>query len=195
MATVVILPSVLGVRQGVLDAAERIRAAGHEARIVDLYGGRIFDEYGPALAYAEEELGHEVLMQRSLDGVADLPDGFVPLGFSLGCVMVVHLATSRAVSGAVMIAGALPASAFGDGRSWPAGIDAQTHAMLEDPWREPDMIAAASAELAAGGAVLEVLDYPGTGHLFTDASLPDEYDEAATELLWSRVLPFVHARD
>ena len=67
--------------------------------------------------------------------------------------------------------------------------------MLEDPWREPHMIAAASAELAAGGAVLEVFDYPGTGHLFTDASLPDEYDEAATELLWSRVLPFVHARD
>jgi hypothetical protein len=28
-----------------------------------------------------------------------------------------------------------------------------------------------------------IFDYPGTGHLFTDASLPDEYDEAATEQL------------
>ena len=37
---------------------------------------------------------------------------------------------------------------------------------------------------------MEVFDYPATGHLFTDASLPDEYDAQATDLLWQRALSF-----
>ena len=46
------------------------------------------------------------------------------------------------------------------------------------------------SEIDAAGAAVEVFDYPGTGHLFTDASRPDEYDETATELLWTRALAF-----
>ena len=38
-----------------------------------------------------------------------------------------------------------------------------------------------------------MFDYAGTGHLFTDPSLPDEYDEQAAELLWSRVKAFCAA--
>ena len=45
----------------------------------------------------------------------------------------------------------------------------------------------------AAGGTLELFDYPGDGHLFTDPTLPKEYDPEATELLWSRVLPFVRA--
>lgn len=33
----------------------------------------------------------------------------------------------------------------------------------------------------------------GAGHLFTDPSLPDEYDEQAAALLWQRVLAFCRA--
>jgi dienelactone hydrolase len=70
-------------------------------------------------------------------------------------------------------------------------VPAQAHQTLGDPWREEDALEQARADVAAGGATLEVLDYPGTGHLFSDPSLPDEYDADATELLWSRVIPFV----
>lgn len=35
-----------------------------------------------------------------------------------------------------------------------------------------------------------MFDYPGSGHLFTDASLPEEFDAEAAELLWTRVLAF-----
>jgi predicted alpha/beta hydrolase family esterase len=49
------------------------------------------------------------------------PSGFVAAGFSLGCVMAVHVATQRTVSGVLMIAGAIPASAFGDPLSLRAG--------------------------------------------------------------------------
>jgi dienelactone hydrolase len=191
MTTVALVPSVLGIRPGVLDAAERLRRDGHDVLVVDLFEGRTFDDYEPAMAFAEEELGHAELMRRAREAVADLPDGFVAAGFSLGCVMAVHIATQRAVSGVLMIAGALPASALGADARWPAGVPAQTHATLGDPWREQDMIDQAALEVQAAGGTLEVFDYPGTGHLFTDASLRAEYDPVGTELLWSRVLPFV----
>ena len=50
-----------------------------------------------------------------------------------------------------------------------------------------------SMRVRSSGAPIEIFDYPGAGHLFTDASLPAEYDAQATNLLWSRVLPFCAA--
>lgn len=150
MPTVALFHSVLGVRQGVLDAADRLRADGHDVRLVDLYDGRTFDAYEPAMSFAWEETGLPTLHARALDAVAELPDGFVTAGFSLGCIMAVHVATQRPVS--------------------------------------------AVRDVEAGGGTIEVFDYPGSGHLFTDPSLPAEYDPDATETFWSRALPFVLAR-
>src|SRR5512135_3673085 len=53
MTQIALFHSVLGVRAGVHDAAERLRAAGHDVRVVDQYGGRVFDDYRQAGAYAE----------------------------------------------------------------------------------------------------------------------------------------------
>ena len=194
MATVVLLPSVLGVRPGVDDASARLRAAGHEVVVVDYLDGASFDDYPPAMANVEAT-GHGVLLARALEGAAAVPDGFVVAGFSLGCVMAMHVATQRPVGGILMLAGAIPPTGFGDGRSWPTGVAGQTHSTLDDPWREQDAIEQAVREATDARAVLEVFDYPGAGHLFTDPSLPAEHDVAATELLWSRVLAFLHALD
>jgi len=193
MTTVALFHSVLGVRQGVLDAAERLRQDGHEVVVVDLYDGRTFDDYSPAMSFAWEEVGHKVLMERAVDAVAELPDGFVSAGFSLGCVMAVHVATQRTVAGVLMIAGAIPVSAFGGEVRWPAGVPAQTHSTLADPWREADELKQAIHDVEAGGGTIEVFDYPGSGHLFTDPTLPAEYDPVVTETFWSRALPFVRA--
>lgn len=194
MTTVALFPSVLGVRQGILDAADRMRAAGHDVRVVDLYDGRTFDAYEPAMSFAWEETGLATLNARALDAVAELPDGFVTAGFSLGCIMAVHVATQRQVSGVLMVAGAIPASALGDEVRWPEGVPAQTHSMVGDPWREQEEIDTAVHDIEAGGGSIEIFDYPGSGHLFTDPSLPAEYDPDATETFWERALPFVLAR-
>jgi dienelactone hydrolase len=193
MTTVALFHSVLGVRQGVLDAAERLGQDGHDVLVVDLYDGRTFDDYPPAVTFAWEELGPQVLMGRALEAVAGLPDGFVSAGFSLGCVMAVHVATQRTVSGVLMIAGAVPVSALGDDARWPAGVPAQTHSTLADPWREQEELDQAVRDIEAGGGTIEVFDYPGAGHLFTDRTLPAEFDPVITETLWSRALPFVRA--
>jgi len=193
MTTVALFHSVLGVRQGVLDAAERLRQDGHDVLVVDLYDGRTFDDYPPAMTFAWEQVGPQVLMSRAVEAVAPLPDGFVSAGFSLGCVMAVHVATQRAVSGVLMIAGASPVSAFGGEARWPVGVPAQTHSTLADPWREQEELDQTVRDVEAGGGTLEVFDYPGSGHLFTDPTLPAEYDPAATETFWSRALPFVRA--
>jgi len=65
MTTVVLFHSVLGVRQGVLDAAERLRQDGHEVLVVDLYDGRTFDDYPPAMDFAWKDIGQEELLRRA----------------------------------------------------------------------------------------------------------------------------------
>jgi Dienelactone hydrolase family len=116
---------------------------GHDVLVADLYGGRTFDDYAPPMTFAQEEVGHEALMQRAVEAVAEVP--------------------------------------------------AQTHSTLADHWREQEELEQTVRDIEAGGGTIEVFDYPGSGHLFTDPTLPAEYDAVATETFWSRVLPFVRA--
>ena len=192
MTTVVIFHSVLGIRQGELDAAARLRAAGHEVVVPDLYDGRVFDEYDPAMEFSGQ-LGDGYLEDRALASVADLDDGFVVAGFSQGSGLAVHVATRRAVGGVLQLSGLNPVEWFGADARWPAGVDSQSHQKVVDRFRDP-VDEQAAADVAAAGGTLEIFDYPGEGHLFTDPTLPDEYDAEATDLMWSRMLPFVAAR-
>jgi len=192
MTQIALFHSVLGVRPGVHDAAERLRAAGHAVTTVDQYDGKVFDDYDEAAAHVDA-IGFPELMQRALDAVAQLPDGFVAAGFSNGGGMAEHVALQRRVSGVLMLSGALPLEMLG-AAAWPAGVPAQIHYALEDPSREQAWIDTVAAAVRAAGAQVEVFDYPGGGHLFTDASLPAEHDPAAAELLWERVLAFCAER-
>jgi dienelactone hydrolase len=44
MAEVVVFHSVLGLRPGVLGAADRLRSAGHTVHTPDLFDGEVFDD-------------------------------------------------------------------------------------------------------------------------------------------------------
>lgn len=189
MSTVALFHSVLGVRPGVLDAAQRLRAAGHEVHVVDQYDGRVFDGYEEAAAFAEG-IGYPALMARAEAVVSGLPDGFVVAGFSNGGGMAEYVATRRHVSGVVLLSGTLPLEVLG-AAAWPAGVPAQVHYAVDDPFRQQAWVDAVVGAVRAAGAPVETFDYAGSGHLFTDPSLPEEYDPEAAEQLWSRVLPFV----
>lgn len=88
-----------------------------------------------------------------------------------------------------MFSGALDLSMLGVD-AWPAGVPAQIHYAVNDPFRSQAEIDAVARLVRAAGASVEVFDYPGAGHLFTDRSLAAEFDAESAELLWSRVLPF-----
>lgn len=191
MSQIALFHSVLGVRPGVTDAAERLRTAGHEVLVVDQYEGRVFDDYDEASAHAEA-IGYPALMQRAAVAIEHLRDGFLVAGFSNGAGMAEHVATQRRVAGVLMLSGALPLEMLGVA-AWPAGVPAQIHYALDDPFRRQEWIDALADAIRAAGAPLQLFDYPGAGHLFTDASLPDEYDAGASAALWQRVLDFCAA--
>ena len=188
MTDIALFHSVLGVRPGVLEAADRLRAEGHEVVVVDQYGGRVFDDYDEASEFAQS-IGYPTLMGLAEEAVQGVPDGFIAAGFSNGAGMAEFVATKQPVRGVLMLSGALNLTVIG-ADAWPAGVPAQIHYTTQDPFRNQAGIDAAAAQVHAAGASIEIFDYPGAGHLFTDPSLPTEYDPAAADLLWSRVLPF-----
>ncbi len=187
MAEIALFHSVLGVRPGVRDAAAVLRGGGHDVHVIDQYEGRVFDDYGEAGRFAQG-IGYPALMQRAVDAVADLPDGFIAAGFSNGGGMSEFVASQRNVSGALLFSGVLPLDLIGIGQ-W-SGVPVQIHYALGDPFRSQEGIDAFVAQVKASGARLETYDYDGAGHLFTDASLPEEYDAGAASLLWKRALAF-----
>jgi dienelactone hydrolase len=192
MAQIALFHSVLGVRPGVRDAAKQLRAAGHDVEVIDQYGGRVFDDYETASAFAFG-IGYRPLMELAVQSVEHLPDGFIAAGFSNGGGMSELVASRRRVAGVLMLSGAAPLELLGLS-AWPAGVPGQIHYALDDPFRTQASIDSVAAAMRDAGATLEVFDYPGSGHLFTDASLPEEYDAASAALLFERVLGFCAAR-
>ena len=104
--------------------------------------------------------------------------------------MAEYVATERACRGAVLFAGALPLAVLGV-EAWPVGVPVQVHHTEGDPRHSPEWLDAFVADVRRTGGSVEVFGYPGSGHLFTDPSLPDEYDAGAAEPAWQRVLAFV----
>ena len=64
MAQIALFHSVLGVRQGVRDLERVLRSRGHDVLIVDLYAGKVFDNYVEASEYAES-VGFPALMRAA----------------------------------------------------------------------------------------------------------------------------------
>ena len=198
MAEVVLFHSVLGLRPGVIAAADRLRAAGHAVHAPDLYDGEVFDDLDDGM-HKEDALGYQEIARRAREAVAGLPEGLVLAGFSLGAVHAEVLAASRpGALGAVLMHGAVPVEAlkeyFGVDR-WPAGVPVQVHYAADDPWVEAEEEVVPLGEAVRGaGAAFEAHAYPGSGHLFADPDLP-EYDRTSSEAMWERVLAFLDRID
>lgn len=189
MTDIAIFHSVLGVRSGIRDAANRLEDAGHTVTVIDQYEGRSFDDYEEASAFAAE-IGFPELMQRAVEGVADIPDGFVALGFSNGGGMATYVATRRPISRAVLCSGALPLERIQVER-WPSGVPVQLHYTIGDPFKTPGSVESVMASVNAAGASAEYIQHPGNGHLFTDADRTDEFDPEASAQFWSHVMRFI----
>jgi dienelactone hydrolase len=198
MAEVVLFHSVLGLRPGVKDAAERLRAAGHTVHTPEFYDGEVFDDLQEGMR-KEEALGYQEIARRARESVGGLPEELVFCGFSLGAVHAEVLAASRpGALGAVLMAGAVPVEALGEFFGidrWPEGVAVQVHYAADDPWVEEQEEVVPLGEAVRGvGAVFEAHAYPCSGHLFFEPDLP-EYDRACSDAMWRRVLAFLDRID
>jgi dienelactone hydrolase len=70
-------------------------------------------------------------------------------------------------------------------------VPVQLHYAVSDPNRNQDWVDQVLASVRASGADAEFHEYIASGHWFTDASSPDEFDPRATEALWSHVDSFL----
>jgi dienelactone hydrolase len=184
MAEVLLFHHAHGLTTGCLAFAEDLRAAGHVVHTPDLYDGNTFAELDDGIGYAKQ-VGFGTIAERGQAAAEGLPNDLVYAGFSLGVMPAQMLAqTRRGAKGALLLHSCFPVSEFGE--AWPQGVPAQIHIMDADEWAlEGDLDAA--RELAATTEGAELFLYPGDRHLFTDSSLAD-YDEGAATLVKQRVL-------
>ena len=187
MTTVLLFHHAQGQTTGFLAFADELREAGHAVHTPDLYDGNMFKDLDEGVAFAEQ-VGFPEIIRRGSAVAVDLPADIVYAGFSLGVLPAQSLAQTRpGARGAIFFHACVPTSEFES--SWPEGVSLQIHMMDADPWTEEDRPVAEALVEEVEGA--ELFLYPGSGHLFADASL-DDYDEQAAELLQERTLAFLH---
>ncbi len=188
MADVLLFHHAQGLTSGLRGFATTLEQAGHTVHTPDLYEGRVFDTLEAGIGYAQQT-GFGTILERGRLAAEGLPDGMVYAGFSLGVMPAQLLAQTRpGAAGALFFHSCLPVAEFSP--AWPPGVPVQIHGMDADEFFVDEGDLDAARELVAATPDAELFLYPGSAHLFADASLP-AYDQAATTLLTERVLGFL----
>ncbi|TDC72526.1 dienelactone hydrolase family protein [Micromonospora sp. KC606] len=187
MAQIALFHSVFGLRPAVLADAERLRAAGHQVVAPDLYGLPPADTVEAGFALLDKVTLDEVL-RRARAALAPLPAGTVLAGYSMGAGVAGALLAERPAAGGLL----LLHGTGGDPAAVRSGLPVQLHLADPDPYESQAEVDDWRRALTGAGARLEVLRYPGHGHLWTDPDVPDHHP-AATALTWERVLSFLAA--
>ncbi|MEV6794645.1 dienelactone hydrolase family protein [Streptomyces sp. NPDC051320] len=184
---IILFHSTYGLRPAVGAAAERLRAAGHQVRVPDLFDGKTFATIEEGMAF-KEELGSEELLKRAVTASAPHSDqGLVYAGFSLGGSLAQNVALAdEKARGLLLLHGT---SDIADEASVDE-LPVQLHVADPDPFESHDWLTAWYLRMQRIGADVEVHRYPGAGHLYTDPELAD-YDAEAAERTWQTALGFL----
>ncbi|MBL1066791.1 dienelactone hydrolase family protein [Streptomyces sp. 7-21] len=187
MTDVMLFHSAYGHRSAVVEAAARLRDAGHRVFTPDLYNGRTARTMAEG-AEVSEEIGRDELLRRAIAASAPHADGgLVYAGFSLGAAIAQRLALGDEKARGLLL---LHGTADIEDGTTVDDLPVQLHVADPDPFETHDWLSAWYLRMRAAGADVEVYRYPGAGHLFTDAGLPD-YDEEAAEAAWRTALGFL----
>lgn len=191
MAEIILFHPALGLRRGVLMAANRLREAGHFVHTPDLFlGEAALDDEEKANARLHR-IGISELFDRASAAVEHLPDDLVYAGFAFGAWPAARLAALRpGARAAILLSGAGLLTRLGI-QHWPPSVAVQVHYTAHDPFRSQEAIDVLAAEVRKAGAQYDFFEYPGSGHHFADPDLPDQYDQDSAELMWTRVLSFL----
>jgi dienelactone hydrolase len=191
MVEVLLFHHAQGRTAGFLAFAEGLSHAGHTVHTPDLYDGRTFDNLDDGIRYAGS-IGFDEILDRGVRAADGLPGDLVYAGFSLGVLPAQKLAQTRpGARGALLFHACIPPAQFGS--AWPADVPVQIHAMDADPFFVDEGDIDAARALVESAPEAELFLYPGSQHLFADASLPS-FDATSAALLVRRVLDFLKSR-
>ncbi|MEW2132780.1 dienelactone hydrolase family protein [Streptomyces sp. NPDC005435] len=184
---IMLFHSVLGLTPEVRDAADRLRAAGHEVWTPDLFEGRTFDTVEEGMEF-KEEVGKEELLKRAVLAAAPYSErGLVYAGFSLGASVAQTLALGdEKARGLLLLQGTSDIAPTAHVDELPV----QLHVAEPDPFETDDWLSAWYLQMGRAGADVEVYRYPGAGHLYMFQDTPD-YDAEAAEATWRVALGFL----
>lgn len=190
MAEILLFHHIQGLTPGVVEFADRLRAAGHTVHAPDLFDGNTFATIPEGVGYAQRDGAPD--FDALADEIADgLPASLVYAGFSFGVPMAQRLAQTRdGAAGALLFESCIPLSgewAFGP---WPDGVPVQIHGMDADEFFAGEGDIDAAREIVEKVEDAELFVYPGDRHLFADSTLAS-YDADAAGLLTERVLAFL----
>ena len=179
----------MGLRHAVLDWAGRLRTEVDTVQRQHLFDGEVFYSL-EAGARKRDEVGVPELMRRATESVQNVEGRVVYAGFSMGAAAAGWLAATRPnAQGALLMHGVVPIATLGE-QGWPAAVPAQVHYAAEDPWVDESAVDAFVAGTRTAGARVDVYTYPGSTHLFEDASLAG-YDPDSAALMLKRALGFL----
>ena len=187
MATVALFHSVLGLRKVERAAADRMRSAGHSAVTPDLYAGLAASTILEGFELMRT-VGWEAICGRARAALETLPETAVLAGHSMGAGVVGSVWPDRDLSAGIVLIHGLAEIPQNVRRGIPIAV----HVADPDQFAPPEELARWTAMAEKAGAVADVCTYPKVGHFFTDETLSD-YDPAATDQTWERVLSFLNA--
>jgi dienelactone hydrolase len=184
---IMLFHSIYGLRPAVREAADRLRAAGHEVWTPDLFEGRTFDTVEEGMEY-RGEIGKDELLKRAVLAAAPYSErGLVYAGFSFGASVAQTLALGDdKARGLLLLHGTSDIAP----NAQAADLPVQLHVAEPDPFETDDWLSAWYLQMGRTGADVEVYRYAGAGHLYTDPELPD-YDAEAAEATWRVALGFL----
>ncbi|MFC8709196.1 dienelactone hydrolase family protein [Streptomyces sp. NPDC057197] len=184
---IMLFHSTYGLTPAVRQAADRLRAAGHEVWTPDLFAGRTFDSVEEGMAF-KDETGKDELLRRAVLAAAHYSErGLVYAGFSFGASVAQTLALGDdKARGLLLLHGTSDIAPGAQADELPV----QLHVAEPDPFETDDWLSAWYLQMGRTGADVEIYRYAGAGHLYTDPDLPD-YDAEAAEATWRVALGFL----
>ncbi|MDA3630496.1 dienelactone hydrolase family protein [Saccharopolyspora sp. WRP15-2] len=184
---ILLLHSSYGLRPAVHAAADRLREAGHEVHVPDLFDGRTAETVEDG-QHISEEIGRDELLRRAVQVAAPLSArGLVYAGLSMGAAMAQTLALAdEKARGLLLLHGTSDIAENAEVDDLPV----QLHVADPDPFETDDWLNSWYLQMQRAGADVEIYRYPGAGHLFTDPDLPDHDAEAARKA-WAASLDFI----
>jgi len=185
MATIILFHSVLGLRANERRMADRMRAAGHDVILPDLYGGAATEDLDEGFAI-KDRVGWATIRRTAADALASAPETTVLAGISMGAGVVAEFWGERPAAAGILLLHGLAAVP----PSLRPGQPVQLHVAGSDPFFAAPAVDAWQDDALAARADVQVFRYADCGHYFSDPALPD-HNEMAARQLWQRCQAFL----